>query len=125
MLSAGTEDRRFTDRSLQYIQELFRSLANVISVLHRSQSVAGPPLIFLAELMMEALLHPRGNPSGVTLTRAAMRTRSQNSDHITFFPGIQPVRVTTRMACVRRGALRAIGLYFRGAARPPSAAQLV
>src|SRR5205807_10613246 len=29
----------------------------------------GPPLIFLADLLMEALLQPRGIPSGVTLTR--------------------------------------------------------
>jgi hypothetical protein len=36
---------------------------------------------------------------------------------------MQPVRMTKRMARVRRGALRAIGHYFRGAARPTSAAQ--
>ena len=61
---------------------------------------------------MEALLQPRGNPSGVTLTRAAMRTRSQNSDHVMFCPGMQPVRTTKRMACVRRGALDWAGWDF-------------
>jgi hypothetical protein len=37
-------------------------LANVISVLHRSQSMAGRPVILLAEFMMDALLQPQGNP---------------------------------------------------------------
>ena len=83
---------------------------------------AGDLVALLTPKLMEALLQPRGNPSGITLTCAAMRTRSQNSDHVMFCPGMQPVRTTKRMACVRRGALRAIGLYFKGAAGPTSAA---
>ncbi len=65
-------------------------------------------MILLAELLMDASLQPRGSPSGVSPTRAAKRTRSQNSDHVAFRPGMQPLRMTKRMARVRRGSLRAI-----------------
>jgi len=80
----------------------------VISVLHRSQSMAGPSLILLAAFMMVALLQPRANPSGIALTRAAARTRSQNSDRVTFCPGMRPVLRTAIMARSRRGLLRVI-----------------
>jgi hypothetical protein len=59
--------RRFTSGSAS------SKLANAISVLHRSQSMAGPPLILVAVFIMAALLQPLGNPSGVLLTRVALR----------------------------------------------------
>jgi hypothetical protein len=110
MLAAATSSRRrrFTSSSAS------SKLANVISVLHRSQSMAGPPLILLAEFMMDALLQPRGNPAGVSRTRAAERTRLQNSGRVTFCPGMRPVRSTVIMARSRRGPLRDI----MGAPRP-------
>jgi len=80
----------------------------VISVLHRSQSMAELPVISLAEFMMDALLQPRGNPSGVSLIRAAVRARSQNSNCVTFCPGMWPVLRTAMMARSRRSPLRVI-----------------
>ena len=41
---------------------------------------------------IDALLRPGGNPSGVCLTRATPRTRSQNSDCVTLCTGVWPVR---------------------------------
>ena len=45
--------------------------------------MAGLPVILLAEFTMDALLQPRGNPSAVSLIRAAVRTESQNSNCVT------------------------------------------
>ena len=77
--------RRFTSGSAS------SKLASVISVLHRSQSIAGLRLILLAAFMMDVLLQLRGNPSAIALIRAAVHTRSQNSNCVTFRPGMRPV----------------------------------
>jgi hypothetical protein len=48
--------------------------------------------MFFAELMMAALLQPRGSSSCVSRTLAVARMRSQNSDHLTFRPGVRRCR---------------------------------
>ena len=74
-----------------------------------SQSTAGPRLMFFAAFMMAALLQPRGNPSCVSRTHAAARTKSQNSDHFRSRPGARPVRMTAWIARSRCAVRPVIG----------------
>jgi len=60
--------------------------------------------MFFAALMMAALLQPGGSSSCVSRSLAAARTRSQNSDHRTFRPGVRPMRMTAWIARSRCAA---------------------
>ncbi len=78
--------------------------------------------MFFAALMMAALLQPGGTSSCVSRTLAAARTRSQNSDHLTFRPGVRPVRMTAWIARSRCAARVTMGPAPK---KPPGCCQAV
>jgi hypothetical protein len=76
--------------------------------------------MFFAALIMAALLQPGGSSSCVSWSLAAARTRSQNSDHCTFRPGVRPVRMTAWIARSRCAARVTMGSAPK---KPPGCCQ--